>query len=50
MRIVDEIDPQHRPLFLLTPTLRVVRYDGGAIRSIARLGESGSYLMAAKDR
>ena len=50
MRIVDKIDPEHRPIFVLTPTLRVVRYDGERIESIARLGESGKILMAAKDR
>ena len=27
-RIVDRLDPEGRPLYLLTPTLRVVRYDG----------------------
>ncbi len=27
-RIVDQLDPEGRPLYLLTPTLRIVRYDG----------------------
>jgi len=50
MQIVDELDPERRPLFLLTPSLNVVRYDGEKIRSIARLGEGGDYIMAATDR
>jgi hypothetical protein len=28
-RIVDELDPLHRPLFILTPSARIVRYGGG---------------------
>jgi hypothetical protein len=50
MQIVDELDPEHRPLFLLTPSLNVVQYHGERIRSIARLGEGGAYIMAATDR
>lgn len=29
-RLVDEVDPLHRPLFLLTPTGRIVEYSHGA--------------------
>jgi hypothetical protein len=29
-RLVDEVDPQHRPMFLLTPTGRIVAYNHGA--------------------
>jgi hypothetical protein len=27
-RIVDELDPAGRPLFVLTPTLKIIRYEG----------------------
>jgi hypothetical protein len=50
MQIVDELDPRHRPLFLLTPSLRVVQYEGKQTRSIARLGDRETYVLAAKDR
>jgi hypothetical protein len=37
-RVVDQLDPEGRPLYLLTPTLRVVRYDGGPeLRSVGCL-------------
>ena len=37
-RIVDQLDPEGRPLYLLTPTLRVVRYDGDPeLRSVGCL-------------
>ena len=36
--VVDEIDPLHRPSFLLTPSLRVVEYRGGTTEPVvARL-------------
>jgi len=39
-RIVDEVDPQHRPLYQLTPSLHVVRYDGeGRTTLVAHLDE-----------
>jgi hypothetical protein len=50
MQIVDERDPEHRPLFLLTPSLSVVRYEGKQVRSIAQLGERRSDVLASTDR
>jgi hypothetical protein len=39
-RIVDELDPAHRPLYLLTPSLEVVRYGrGGQLRAITSLSD-----------
>jgi hypothetical protein len=39
-RIVDELDPEHRPLYQLTPSLNVVRYhQGGRTTVVANLGD-----------
>jgi hypothetical protein len=48
--IVDDKDPMHRPIFLLTPSLNVVAYDGNAAQSIARLDAPRSTLVAASER
>ena len=37
-RVVDEVDPRRRPLYLLTPSLRVVRYAAHAMTVIAGRG------------
>jgi hypothetical protein len=37
---VDELDPAHRPLYLLTPSLEVLRYSrGGQLRAVTNLGD-----------
>lgn len=39
-RIVDELDPRHRPLYLLTPSLEIVRHvHGRPVRTSERLSE-----------
>jgi len=39
-RIVDEVDPRHRPLYQLTPSLNIVRYDGeGRTTLVSRLDD-----------
>jgi len=39
-QIVDEIDPEHRPLYQLTPSLNVVRYErGGRTTVVAHLDD-----------
>ncbi len=39
-RIVDEVDPRHRPLYQLTPSLNIVRYDGeGRTTIVSRLDD-----------
>ena len=47
-RIVKEIDPEHRPLYQLTPSLNVLRYDGTTLRTVARLGEPRAQRIAAR--
>ena len=38
-RIVDDLDPAHRPVYVLTDALEVVRYTGGGQpHAVARLG------------
>jgi hypothetical protein len=49
-RIVDEVDPMRRPIYLLTPSLNVVTYDGGQPQSIARLDAPRSTTVAASER
>lgn len=46
-RIVDDIDAQHRPVFLLTPSLEIVTYNGEAFRFFARLGDRSRIQAAA---
>jgi hypothetical protein len=39
-RIVDELDPAHRPLYLLTPSLEVLRYSrGGQLHAVTNLSD-----------
>lgn len=47
-QIVDEFDPEHRPLFVLTPSLDVFVYDGTDTRSLARLGAPRRTQMLAE--
>jgi hypothetical protein len=47
-RVVDELDPLHRPSYLLTPSLRVVAYRGqGEEPEVAQLQRNGSSLGEA---
>ena len=46
-RIVDEVDAQHRPVFLLTPSLEIVTYDGEGFRFFARLGDRSPIVTAS---
>ena len=40
IRIVDELDPAHRPLYLLTPSLDIVRYSrGGKLHVLTSLND-----------
>jgi hypothetical protein len=45
-QMVDRVDPQHRPLFVRTPSGRVLRYGDGRLadltRPAARVAESGT--------
>ncbi len=47
-RIVDELDPAHRPLYLLTPSLDVVLYRrGGKLRVVTNLSDCRPAKRAA---
>ena len=48
-RIVDELDPAHRPLYLLTPSLDVMRYShGGQLRLVTSLDDRRPAKCAAR--
>jgi hypothetical protein len=41
-RIVDDLDPAHRPLYVLTPSLDITHYSsGGKLRMVSSLNERG---------
>jgi hypothetical protein len=47
MQIVDDLDPRHRPVYQLTPSLKVVRYQrGGPAIAIANLSDRGTSRIA----
>ncbi len=49
-RIVDELDPRHRPLYQLTPSLDVVSYHhGGGSRVVVNLDELAAAQLASPD-
>ncbi len=50
LRIVDEVDPMHRPIYLLTPSLNVISYDGTKPQTIARLDAPRTQTVAASER
>ena len=47
-RAVDQLDPMGRPLFVLTPSLRVVRYANRELREVAVLDEPPAPDLAAR--
>lgn len=47
-RIVDDIDAQHRPVYLLTPSLDIVTYEGDEFRFFAHLGDSRPVIAASE--
>ena len=49
-QVVDEMDPLHRPVYVLTPSLNVIRYDGERTRSVARLDAPRPRRIATTER
>jgi len=45
-RLVDEVDPERRPVFLLTPSLEIETYDGNAFRFFGSLDDYSQTVTA----
>ncbi len=45
--MVSEVDPYHRPLYLLTRRMKVVRYDGRSVDLVLAEGEDQDHVIAA---
>ena len=48
--ITDDVDPLHRPVYLLTPSLTIVAYDGTTARTLSRLEDARPTTLAASRR